>query len=291
MNFKPYFSSLIVGIIFTVSLNAQSTDLFRVEYAYMPENESGITTEKFRILANYPIKLKEEQYLFVGGEYNRFTLDFSNPFPFDTSDLEKFYVVDMNLGFLTKWNENWRLIGILTPRLASNFADGTISDDFFFNATATLWKEASDVDKPYRIIAGFSYNSTTGLPIPLPLISYHERFHPNWSFTIGTSKNNFKYHGKKQSLEVALLLDGYFINVQDDIVLPDNRLGSRISLSALISGLGYQYEFTEQLKFYVIGGATLFQWGRLRDDKRQETFSLNKQSNLYFRSGVKFSLF
>ena len=90
---------------------------------------------------------------------------------------------------------------------------------------------------------------------------------------------------------MALLLDGYFINIQDDIILPDAQLGSRISLSALILGLGYQYDVTEGLKLYVIGGSTLLQWGRLRDDRRNDTFLLNNESNLYFRTGIKFSLF
>lgn len=288
---RPNLLLLILGFLFFGSTIAQSTDLFRVEYSFLPENTSGITTSKYRVLANYPLKLKNNDYLFLGAEYNRFQVDFNEPFPFETSDLEKFYIIDMNIGYLTKWNENWRIVTIVTPRFASNFTDGTISDDFFFNATATLWKEASKADKPFRIILGLTFNSTTGLPVPLPLVSYYKQFHPKWSYTLGTSKTNFKFQEKKHSVEMALFLDGYFINVQDDIVLPDNEIGSKISLSALITGLGYQHNFTNQLRFYMIGGASLLQWGRLRDDNRQDTFLLNNESNLYFRTGIKFSLF
>lgn len=272
-------------------LNGQSTDLFRIEYLHLPENSTGITTSKYRVLANYPFKLNEESYFFVGGEYNQFKAEFSRPFPFDTADLEKFYIIDMNLGYLTKWNENWRFVGILTPRLASNFTNGIISDDLFINATATLWKEASNADKPFRIVVGLTFNSTTGLPVPLPLVSYYKRFHRKWSYTLGTSKSNLKFHAKKHSLELAVFLDGYFMNIQDDIVLLDNQLGSRVSLSALISGIGYQYEITNQLKFYAIAGGSIVQWGQLRNDQRQNTFLLNNDSNQYFRTGIKFSLF
>ncbi|NKI32984.1 hypothetical protein HCU67_13585 [Muricauda sp. DJ-13] len=291
VRFKPKFSFVFIILMMSGWLCAQSTDLFRVEYSHLPENSSGITTSKYRVLANYPIKLKQDNYLFVGGEYNRFQVDFSKPFPFDTSGLEKFYIVDMNVGYLTNWNENWRFISIITPRMASNFTNGAQSDDFFFNATATLWKEASDADKPFRIVLGLTFNSTTGLPVPLPLVSYYKQFHPKWSYTLGTSKSNFKFQEKRHSIELALFLDGYFINVQDDIVLPDNQIGSKVSLSALITGLGYQYNITKQLRFYLIGGGTILQWGRLRNDKRQSTFLLNNESNQYFRTGIRFSLF
>ncbi|MDT0540350.1 DUF6268 family outer membrane beta-barrel protein [Croceitalea sp. P059] len=271
---------------------AQSTDLVRVEYLRIPENESGIQTSRYKFLLNAPIKVNEENYLIIGGEYNQFDVDFSQQLPFDKSELQKLHIIDLNLGYITKWNDNWRFIGILTPRLASNFTEGAMTDDFFFNATATLWKEKKDVEKPYRIVLGLTYNSTTGLPIPLPLISYYKRFHPKWSYTLGIPKMNFKYHpSSNHTLQLALLLDGYFINIQDDILLPDNTLGSRISLSALIGVIGYQYNITKMMSLYVLGGRSLIQEGILRNDRRDRTLLLNDEANFYLRTGFKISIF
>jgi len=272
-------------------LHAQSTDILRLEYLLIPENDTGIKTTRYRAAVNFPFKVKKTDYLVLGGEYNQINLGYERPLPFDKRDIERFYVLDMNLGYITKWNKEWRFVGILTPRLASNFTDGTISDDFFFNATATLWKEKSKVDKPFRIVLGLTFNSTTGLPIPLPLVSYYRKFHPNWSYTVGTSKSSFKFHQKKHTLEMSLFFDGYFMNIQNNIALPDDQLASKISLSALVGGLSYQYKIAKRLSFYMTAGKSILQSGRLRNDRRRSVFLLNNESNLYFRSGVKVSIF
>ncbi|UII78840.1 DUF6268 family outer membrane beta-barrel protein [Flagellimonas sp. CMM7] len=271
----------------------QSSDIFKFEYLNIPENDSGIKTQRYKLLFNLPIKLNEKKdYLITGLEYNRLDIGYSRDFPFDKSELIRFHVADLNLGFITKWNENWNLVTIITPRFASNFTNGTITDDFFFNATATLWKEKPNADKPFRIVLGLSYNSTTGLPVPLPLVSYYRRFHPKWSYTLGIPRSNFKYHmSKKHTLEATMLLDGYFINIQNDIDLPDGQLGSKISLSALIGALGYQYNISKRMSLYALVGRSFEQEGKLRNDKRGDVFLLNDESNLYIRTGFKIGIF
>lgn len=271
---------------------AQSTDLVRIDYLRIPENNSGIATSRYKVLLNVPIKLKNERYFVIGGEYNRFDIDFSRTQPFGTEQLETLHVADMNLGYITRWNDNWRLIAIATPRMASNLLDGVVTKDFFINATATLWKERMDAEKPFRLVLGLSYNSTTGLPFPLPLISYYRRFHPNWSYTLGIPRSNFKYHiADRHTLQLALLLDGYFINLQDDILLPDGRIGTRISLSTLVGAVGYQFNLSKMMSFYTLLGGSIEQEGKLRDNKRVDVFLLNREANLYLRGGFKISIF
>jgi len=271
---------------------SQSTDIFRIEHLRILENGNGIGTSRTKLVLNVPVKVGPENYLFVGGEYNGFNIDFSQDLPFDASELDRLHVVDMNLGYIANWNENWKIISVLTPRFASSFEQGVLTEDFFFNATATLLKQKNDVPKPFRIVLGLSYNSTTGLPIPLPLVSYYRRFHPKWSFTLGIPKSNFKFHpSEKHTLQFVLSLDGYFINVQDDIVLSDGQLGSRISLSALVGSLGYQFNVTKKMAFYALAGSSIRQRGSLRNKRRQDVFLLNNEANVYIRTGFKFSIF
>nr|WP_299343428.1 DUF6268 family outer membrane beta-barrel protein [Allomuricauda sp.] len=282
-----------LGLFSSQSLFGQSTDIFRIEYLNIPENDTGIKTQRYRFLFNVPLKLNEKKdYLVTGFEYNRFDVGYSQDFPFDESELIRFHVVDFNLGFITKWNENWNFITLITPRLASNFTNGVMGEDFFFNATATFWKERTDADKPFRLVLGLSYNSTTGLPVPLPLISYYRRFHPKWSYTLGIPRSNFKFHmAKKHTLEATLLLDGYFINVQNDIPLPDGQLGSKISLSALVGAIGYQYNVSKRMAFYALVGRSIEQEGQLRNNRRGDVFLLNDEANLYIRTGFKIGIF
>ncbi len=219
-------------------------------------------------------------------------MGYSNDLPFDKSELIRFHIVDFNLGIITKLNENWNFIGILTPRLASNFVTGTITDDFFMNATATIWKERPNADKPYRLVLGLTYNSTTGLPVPLPLINYYKRFHPNWSYTLGIPRNNFRYHiNKKHLVELALFLDGYFINLQNNIDLESGQVASKISLTALVGSFGYQYNISKRMSLFVTLGTSVLQEGKLRNDNQEEVFLLNNESNFYLRTGFKIGIF
>ncbi|WP_235914935.1 DUF6268 family outer membrane beta-barrel protein [Flagellimonas ochracea] len=259
----------------------------------IPENDTGIKTQRYKILFNLPIRLNQKKdYLVAGMEYNRLDIGYSRDFQFDKSELIRFHVADLNLGFITKWNENWNLVTILTPRLASNFTSGTLTDDFFLNATASFWKESPNAEKPFRIVLGLSFNSTTGLPIPLPIVSYYKRFHPKWSYTLGIPKTNFKYHmGKRHTLEMALFLDGYFINIQDNISLPDGQLASKISLSALLATVGYQYNISKRMSFFAMAGRSIEQRGILRNDDRANVFLLNDEANFYIRTGFKIGIF
>ena len=103
---------------------------------------------------------------------------------------------------------------------------------------------------------------------------------------------NFKYHiDKRHTLQTALLLDGYFVNVQNDILLADNVFGSSISLSALVGAIGYQYNITKSTSFYGLAGFTLSRKGLLRDDKRNNVFILSEEGSLYFKTGFKIAIF
>ncbi len=282
-----------MGILGNTAIFGQSSDVLRLEYLNIPENDTGIKTQRYKFLFNLPIKLNaKKDYLITGVEYNKLDIGYSRDFGFDKSELNRFHVVDLNLGFITKWNENWNLVTILTPRIASNLTEGTLTDDFFLNATATFWKENAKADKPYRIVLGLSYNSTTGLPIPLPLISYYRKFHPKWSYTLGIPKSGFKHYlGKKHTLETTLFLDGYFINIQNNIVLPDNQIASKISLTSLVAALGYEFRLAKHMRFYTLLGRSLEQEGKLRNDDRGDVFLLNDEANFYIRTGFKIGIF
>ena len=272
---------------------AQSTDIFRAEYLNIPENDTGIKTQRYKALFNLPIKLNEKKdYLVVGMEYNRFDMGYGQEFSFDKRELNRFHIVDLNLGLITPWNQNWNLVAILTPRVASNFVHGAEVGDFFMNASAAFWKESPDGPRPFRIILGLTYNSTTGLPVPLPLLSYYRKFHPDWSFSVGVPRSDLKYYlGKKHVLEMALFLDGYFVNLQNHIPMSDGQSASRISMTSLIGTLGYQYRVSEKMTLFVMGGKTFYQEGKLRNDERGEVFLLNDKANFYIRTGFKIGIF
>ena len=93
------------------------------------------------------------------------------------------------------------------------------------------------------------------------------------------------------TLQLALNLDGYFINVQNDIELPDGNIGSKISLSALVANIGYQYNINKNMAFYTLFGRSLILDSTLRDDNRNDVFLLNNEANLFLRMGFRVSIF
>jgi hypothetical protein len=273
---------------------AQSSEIFKVEYSSLPNSDSGTNTSRYRVLLNVPIKVGLENYMVLGSDFSLINFESTKEYPFDDSELNKLYIIDLNVGYILKLNEEWRFVGIVTPRLASNFVNGIEGEDFKLNLTATIWKEKKDADKPFRLIVGLTYNSTTGLPVPLPLINYHKRFHRNWSYSLGIPRTDLRYHiSEKHTLQMALFLDGYFVNVQNDILLPDGELGSSLSLSAVVSAIGYQYNISKRMSFYGIFGYTLSQQGLLRNDKREKVYILNvdKSGGVYWKAGFKVSIF
>ncbi len=271
---------------------AQTPDLVRLEYTVIPENDFGIRTNRYRALFNVPIKLSEENFLITGMEYNRYEFEIERDLPFEFNNLERLHIIDLNLGYSFMMNEDWRIVSVLTPRIASNLEKGLDNNDLRLNASLVFWKEQKEIEKPYRLILGLSYNSATGLPYPLPLVYYYKRFHQNWSYTVGIPRSDFKFYIKdKHVIQTALFLDGYFVNLQSDIDLPGNTIGAAISLSAFVGALGYQYKLTKEISIYALAGYSILQEGQIRDGERNKAFKLNDEGNFYLRTGFKIGIF
>jgi len=247
---------------------AQTPDLVRLEYTVIPENDFGIRTNRYRALFNAPIKLNEEDYFIAGMEYNRYEFEIERDLPFAIDNFQRLHIIDLNLGYTFKLNPDWRFVGVLTPRISSNIEQGLDNNDLRLNASVVFWKEEKEVDQPYRLIVGLSYNSATGLPFPLPLINYYKRI-----------------------IQTALFLDGYYVNIQKEIALPDDNSGASISLSAFVGALGYQYKITKEISLYALAGYSILQEGLIRDGNRNRAFTLNDEGNFYLRTGFKIGIF
>ncbi len=134
----------LIGYLLLVTLVnysfAQSPDGAKVEYTFMPRNSSEAQTARLKLVANFPINLKNEQIIFLGGEYNGYKYSIQRNVPFEDHKLASFQLFDFNMGYSFMWNENWRFIGVVTPRLMSTFSDGIRNRDFKVNATAVFYQ-------------------------------------------------------------------------------------------------------------------------------------------------------
>jgi hypothetical protein len=80
------------------AINAQLTDLARLEYSYIPKNNSGDEYIRLSALVNYPIEIKKDAYFIVGAQYNRIYLNLRDNYPFDKSLLETITVLVYQFG-------------------------------------------------------------------------------------------------------------------------------------------------------------------------------------------------
>ncbi|MBO6607148.1 DUF6268 family outer membrane beta-barrel protein [Psychroserpens sp.] len=285
---------LLVFIGCTSQLStAQLTDLARLEYSFIPKSNSEDQYTRVRALLNYPIKTKEDCYLVIGAEYNQIFLNLEDDYPFDVSLIESVKVIDLNIGYTFKTSEKWRIGLNLNPRLASTFTSSLESDDLFLNggifAINDRTKDES-AKRPYRLTLGLTYNTTAGIPFPLPFVSYYRRVNEKWSFSAGIPKSNVKYFlSEKSMLQTFVSLDGYFAHIQRPLVINGTQVDN-VSLSVAVGGLGYEYFITKNLVAYAYSGFTFRLNNVLRNDNRDEVFKLDDLNAFYLRTGIKFKL-
>ncbi|TXE19891.1 hypothetical protein ES692_01125 [Psychroserpens burtonensis] len=273
--------------------NAQLTDLARLEYSFIPKSNSEDQYTRLRALLNYPIQTKEDCYLIIGAEYNRIILNLEDDYPFDKSRLKTINIIDLNFGYTFKTSEKWRLGFKFNPRIASTLTTKITSDDFFINGGAFAISDRTKDEsskRPYRLILGLTFNATTGVPFPLPFVSYFRRVNERWSFSAGVPKSNVKYFFTESSmLQTFIGLDGYFAHVQEPLAIQGRQV-ENISLSVAVGGLGYEYCFTKHLVAYMYAGYTFRLNNVLRDGNREEVFKLDDINAFYLRTGIKFKI-
>jgi len=257
----------------------------------MPENKADAQLSRVKIVVNFPISVKDSNNIVIGGEYNRFAYDIRQGLSFRQGGLQQFHVIDFNVAYVYRHDRYWRFIGVLTPRLASTLTNPLENGDFSVNATVGAFREDKTIEKPTRLVLGIAYNSTVALRIPLPIVYFEKRFHPHWSYVIGVPKTGMKYHlGQRHMFQSEFILDGNYVNLHNNIVLPNTISASSVSSSAALVTLGYQFKVWQDMFIYGYLGHTLFQDSVLRDKDRNDIFTLNDEPSFYIRSGFRIGL-
>jgi len=299
IHYKIKATLLLLAIISCTQTSfSQLTDLGRVEYTYFPQDKSENSFKRFRVFANYPIQLSEDGYLVTGIEYRNVHLKLGDTLPFLRKDIENYGSYTAQVGYTNKWNGDWRYAFQGEVKLASNFQDGIVNDDIIFGGSVYLIKDKTGPDeenppvKPWRLVVGLNYSTTAGRPFPLPFINYYREFRPRWSFGLGVPKSNIKWEFvDNHELQGFVTLDGFFANIQNNVSVntPDGTqdIAENVSMTTLLSGLGYSWEFIDHFEFYLYVGHTIINDIRLEDNSNNEVFTINDRNNFYGRTGIK----
>ncbi|MFI2744395.1 DUF6268 family outer membrane beta-barrel protein [Zhouia sp. PK063] len=285
----------IAFVCFAYITSAQTTDIGRVEYMNMP-NSNGNTINRYRVLAQMPfaINKEEKEYIVFGMEYRYLDLSFQDNLPFSTADISSTQRMEASLGYTFNIKEHWRLAFRAGARIESNLNSKLVSDDFIYIGDAYIihdMTKAKEAKKPYRWIFGLAYTTTPGRNYPLPLINYYREFAPKWTYTLGVPKTNIRYKfDKKNHLQAFVTLDNFFANIQQNKMV-NGKLAENISMTAVIGGLGYEHYFKDHFLFYLYGGYTIYKDYRLRDNQRNDVYTIDDNGTFYVRTGLKLKVF
>jgi len=275
---------------------SQLSDIARIEYTNIPKDNSDAAYNRFRVLFNYPIKLKKEgSYLLIGLDYSNINLKIDENLAFDRSELKDFHLIDLNIGYTKLLKNDWRIGVRVTPGLSSNLtvkdlgiSDVVLSSDVVFIKDKT--KDES-ISKPWRLIIGASYSENRGFSFPLPFISYYKKFTPKWSYNLGVPQTNLQYHfSEKSRFKIIARLDGFTANLQRGLPINDNEVAESINMSLILAGFRYEYKIAKHVEFFAQAEHTLSSRVRLRDEDKDGIIDLDSSNNFLLRTGVRLKI-
>lgn len=291
MYLKKQVSVLLFSLFVAYFGNAQTTDLLRLEYLNIPNSNTKNSISRYRFLFQAPLKISEGNYIVIGGDYRYIDLTLDNV-PFTTDDLNSVQTIEASIGFIHKVKDSdWFYGGKVGARLASNFETKLISDDYIYIASAYAIRDRTKegkADKPNRLVLGLDFSTTPGRNFPLPIINYYREFAPDWTYTLGVPKTNIRYKfDDKNHLQAFLTLDNFFANIQGNKIV-DGKLAENISATVILGGLGYERYFTKHLLYYGYVAYTISNDFRLRNNERDDIYTIDDKGSMYFRTGIKF---
>ncbi|MCT8340725.1 DUF6268 family outer membrane beta-barrel protein [Flavobacteriaceae bacterium TK19130] len=297
---KNYVFSALLLLISAFTLQAQTTDIARLEYMYIPFSKSDNDIARYRALVQIPIPVgkEKEEYFVIGLQYRYVDLGIEDRdelfTPTQIEQLQSVQRIEGYLGYVFKLNDSWRLGIRGGARINSTLNEKVGSDDVIYEGAvyAINDRRKADIDKPYRLIMGLTYSTTPGRNYPLPMVNYFRAFHPDWTYTVGVPKSNIRRylnHDHKDALQAFGTLDNFFGNIQNNFTpAGSNVVAENVSMTNVLFGIGYEHFFTKHLLFYTYAAHSVYNEFRLRDNDRETAYIINEENTFYFRGGVKF---
>lgn len=290
-------SSFVFLMMVSFPGHSQISDLAKIEYTYFPQADSDNSFRRFKTGFTFPIKMgNDDSYLLPSLEYENVHFKYRDFTPFEKGDdLDRYQSFTLGLGYTYEMNEEWR-VGIQGGlMMASNFEGGTIiNDDLLYTGLVVFIKDKNkeEVEKPWRLILGLHYSTTSGRPFPLPVVNYYKEYSPRWSYTIGVPKSNWKFSiNERHALQAFVTLDGFYANIQENRnFLNSDQVAENISMTIVLGGVGYEYSITEHLVYYLYAGHTIMNDIRLRNGDKDDVLEVNKENTFYGRSGIKIKI-
>ncbi|MFC5046475.1 hypothetical protein ACFSTE_03350 [Aquimarina hainanensis] len=295
--YKLYHLVVLLYIWSNSNVQAQSLELFNVDYTHAPQ-QTNMEYNRIKVLGRIPVKLKKENTYFIPGvRYNYHTLQLQSDEVLMESP-QKFHTIAVNALYTTPVKNGWGFTLGGEAIASSDFSKGEITNKELFYTTYFLFikkKTAANEQQTSKWILGLHMTIPFDVFAPLPIISYYKKFHPNWSYTVGTPISNLSFYCKKKSvLKMYLGLDRFYATMQHVNTLPvgaaqQERINST-SMFMVLGALSYEYYITEHLLLYADVGYTIDNEIRWRNTDQENLKILSDENTVYLKTGLKFKI-
>ena len=277
--------------LFVASVDGQFLDLARLEHTYVPGNDANFEYRRTQFVFNYPIKLKNEAYLFTGVEYSKIRFRFHEEVDsFDKNETDNFSLVDLNLTYTFSLKNDWRFALQVSPGLSSNFESGFERNDWVFSSVIAFIRDRKNsdvVNKSNRIIIGAAFSGNGGVPFPIPFIRYYRKFHPKWSYNIGAPISNLQFHASERfRFKLFATLDGFNSNLQRERITSSGEIADRLRLNMLLGGTRFELKFSDHIESFVTVTRSFNSVVQLRNG-RDRVLQLPADNVMHYRMGVR----
>lgn len=290
---KLAISVLISAFVITSAQAQMEKEDLTLNYSYIGEGDSDdfqkVAFSKFEAKVNLYHKFTNKGALYFHTiSYANINIDYSEELGIPT-ELEQFNSFSYSIGASIPLKNDWRLTGIFSPTLASNFEGDVQLNDLQFLGIFFFGK-AINKSKNLYLNIGAMYSNTLGSPTPLPYLSLTWKPNKQMTYELGFPNTGLTYKvNEKLSLGSKLFIAGDNLRLGDNLVYQNESTPiDNIRLTNFGWGLEAQKKFGKHIKIKLTGGHTFSRKFEFNDgSKVLEDFNLD--NNFYGTVGLSIS--
>jgi len=285
---KKYILITLVLCLCTSVFAQFDRELVGIDYVRLGDENSknSVQFQKYSFRLAIPKRLNDKgSFLINKFEYAKTNIDYSSGSSI-LKDLERFHTVSYTLGYRKPLKNNWSLIGMLTPQISSNFKSSLEWEDIQLRGLVMFTKP---IKPTLRLSLGVMYGTTTGVPLPLPVLSLMWKPAPKWEVNVGFPRFGVKYQlAPKTNLGADLFMVGDNFTLTKDLYYIENKIDN-IRIMNLGGGLNLSQKMGKYLKFKFQTGYTFYRKFEFLGGK-DSVLDYNLDNDLYFKVGLSVGL-
>jgi len=285
---KKYIISILILCLCIPAFAQFDRELAGVDFVRLGDENSknSVKFQKYSLRLTIPKRLNEKgSFLINKFEYAKTSIDYSSG-PSIFKDLERFHTVSYTLGYRRSLKNNWSLVAMLTPQVSSNFRSSLEWEDIQLRGLVMFTKP---IKPTLRLSLGVMYGTTTGVPLPLPVLSMMWKPAPKWEVNVGFPRFGIDYElGPKTKIGADLFMVGDNFTLTKDLFYINEKIDN-IRIMNLGGGLKLSQKLSKYLKLKVQTGYTFYRKFEFLGGK-DSVLDYNLDNDLYFRVGLSVGL-